>query len=214
MQTIFSKIVFIFFISLSLFETSCSNESILGEYSSTQPNAIIKDLKLTPLLSTRSTNISGEDNLVSFTDDATGEEYEYILRQESKDNYTAIFDPEGESIKLSMKVHQINEHEWVVEHECDSLYKAVKITTTSQANGNTLISLDHNVPNTRSYWVRESWLDCVTRLSLGTEAGMLSMFMRSYVPCIAGAAAVVCLDNRSRKHTFIKNNDPGSITAL
>lgn len=214
MKTVFSKTIFLCIILLSLFVASCSNETFLEEYSATQPNAIIKDLKLTSLPSTRGTSVSGKENLVSFTDDATGEEYEYLLRQDSKDKYSAIFETEDEPIKLSMKVQQINEHEWVIEHEYDSLYKAVKITTTPLSNGNVLISLNHKAPNTRSYWVRESWWDCVTRLSLCKESSMVALTIGSYAPCIAAAASVICLDNRVRKHTFVRNNDHGSIRPL
>lgn len=214
MKTVLSKTIFPCIILLSLFATSCSNETFLEEYSAIQPNAIIKDLKLTSLPSTRGTSVSGKENLVSFTDDATGEEYEYLLRQESKDKYSAIFETEDDPIKLSMKVRQINEHEWVIEQQYDSLYKAVKITTTPLPNGNTLISLNHNTPNSRSYWVRESWWDCVTRLSLCKESSMIVFAMRSYAPCIAGAASIICLDNRVRKHTFVRNNDHGSIKPL
>lgn len=214
MKIVFSKTIFLCIISLSLFVTSCSNATFLEEHNATHPNTIIKDLKLTSLPSTRGTSVSGKENLVSFTNDATGEEFEYLLRQQSKDNYLAIFETEDDSIKLSMKVQQINEHEWVIEHKYDSLYKVVKITTTPQPNGNTLISLNHNVLNTRSYWVRETWWDCVTNLTLCKESSMLAFVMGSYAPCIAAAASLICLDNRVRKHTYVKNNDNGSIRSL
>lgn len=167
---------------------------------------MISDLKMTSSPKTRSGNTSGL--LVNFTDDVTGEQYEYELIQKGENQISAIFGNEEDSFELSMNIVRCNENECIIEQECEGLTNSVKITLNKQNHGENLFTFNYNTVQTRGVVV-ETWWQCVKRLALNEDValvtGVVSVFYPPTFIAVAGAAGIICNDTRVRLQKTVKN---------
>lgn len=183
-------------------------------------DVVICDLKITPVSSLRSGVI--EEDVISFEDEVSGEEYHYTIAKTTDGNFSLTFENKSviDSMTLSLLSNLGNNYVISGKYQDRDLITGVSIETLE--NGGATFELNNNFGDFDNNNLRviyyESWWDCVKRITLNEDTAMGTILVGPLTKgraaiVIAGAAGIICLRQSERMIHHI-DNSPGEIRPM
>ena len=173
--------------------SSCNNEN---EESISLPDSqvYITKMNVTNAANTRSTYNCNEVQNVSFEDFISGKSYDFIFLVYSDNTYGIDIDKDGTvDMMVTVKDNEIT---------ATSKNNEFETVVVGQEDNERYTTYTLNAPQTRVTYRHISWFSCVERLTLNEDvamgSGLASMFRKYAFGYVAGAAAVICLNDSNR----------------
>lgn len=155
--------------------------------------AFVTSMNISPIPMTRGDGVVV--NNVVFRDSISGQTYDYYLLAYSDNKFGLDINKDG-LVEVKMCVDGN-----IIMSEMDGCSDILQIKCEEE-NGAFIYIFDTLSRKTRVTYRHISWYECVKRLALAPDVslgvGLLSTIKRYAFPAVAGAAAVICLDNRNR----------------